>query len=49
MKRLDSNRTVRQLYVNKTIIKTIIREMIHIKADKNSVNHRTDVANLSLI
>ena len=23
--------------------------MIHIKADKNSINHKTDVSNLSLI
>ena len=29
--------------------KIIINEMIHIKADKNSINHRTDIANLSLI
>ena len=29
--------------------KRIINEMIHIKADKKSINHRTDIANLSLI
>ena len=27
----------------------IINKMIHIEADKNSINHRTDIANLSLI
>ena len=29
--------------------KAIISEMIDIKANKNSINHRTDIANLSLI
>ena len=29
--------------------KRIINEMTHIEADKNSINHRTDIANLSLI